>query len=423
MTTLSVTTHPAPWQKYALLGSLYITQYLGLSFFLTAVNAILRLQGVSPEQLNAIYLLGLFSILKILWAPLVDRINFRRLGHYRGWLLIMQSLLVVTLLLIGLFDFRRDLDIILALCVLAGLLAATQDIAADALSCRLLAPEERGLGNGIQVGGSLLGIVIGGGLVLRLYSSIGWFGSALLLAGVTAIPLVQLLFFHEPTDLTQRHVNPAARARFRDLLTFFGQPGMWRWLVLLIVYPLGVCTAYGLLTPLLVDAGRSRRQIDFSTNVVAPLLGFFSALVVGWLIYRFGRKPVMFAMALAMGSGLLLLLAPAFGSTTDLSINAGIGALSLLYSPALVVLSTVMMDNARPTSAGTDFTLQYCIFSLVQRTASGVGLTLANEFGYAAVIIGSSAAAFIATLIVALLYAPTTATKPVAPLGPGSSAG
>ena len=409
MTILPPTSAGAQRSKYALLASLYITQYLGFGFFFTALVAILRQQGVPLEQLSAIYILGLFWILKFLWAPLVDRISFGRLGRYRGWLIILQSLLVVTLVVIGLFDLTSQLSIILGLCMLVGLFSATQDIAADALSCCLLTPEERGLGNGIQVAGGLLGNIIGGGLMLMLYPTIGWFGSMLLLALGTAITLVQLWFFREPASIAEHHADHAARARFRDLLIFFGRPGMWRWLILLLIYPLGVSTAYGVVTPLLVDVGWSLERIGFSINIVGSLIGMLSAVAVGWLIRRFGRKPVMFGTALAMGFGLLLLLGPALGVTDDLTVAAAIGVLFLLYSPASAVVATVMMDNARPSAAGTDFTLQYCVYTLVGLVAGGAGLALAGAFGYPAVIIGSSLAAFIATLLVALLYTPAPA--------------
>jgi MFS family permease len=400
---------------YLLLGSLYITQYLGLGFFFTALVAILRQQGVPLEQLSAIYVLGLFWILKFLWAPLVDRVSFGRLGHYRGWLIVMQSLLVVTLIIMGFFDLGSQLGLILGLCMLVGLFSATQDIAADALSCCLLSPAERGIGNGIQVSGGLLGNVIGGGVVLMLYPSIGWFGSMLLLAAGTAITLVQLLFFREPATITERHIDHTEYVRFRDLLTFFGRPGMWRWLIILLIYPLGVSTAYGVITPLLVDAGWSLERIGFSVNIVGSVLGMGSAVAVGWLIRRFGRKPVMFGTALAMGGGLLLLLAPALGVTDNLTVWAAIGALFLLYSPASAVLGTVMMDNARPTAAGTDFTIQYCVYALVGFVAGGAGLGLAGTFGYPAVIVGSSLTAFLASALVALLYTPIRATLGGAP--------
>jgi len=188
---------------------------------------------------------------------------------------------------------------------------------------------------------------------------------------------------------------------------------MWRWLILLLIYPLGVSTASGLITPLLVDAGWSLERIGFSINIVGSLLGMLSAIVTGWMIRRLGRKPVMFGTALAMGFSLLLLLAPAIGVTNDFTVGAVIGALFLLYSPAAAVLSTVMMDNARPNAAGTDFTLQYCVYALIGFVAGGAGLGLAGVFGYPAVIVGTSVAAFVAALLVALLYAPTQAAARV----------
>ncbi len=42
-------------------------------------------------------------------------------------------------------------------------LAATQDVATDGLAVRLLWESDRGLGNGIQVGGYYLGQILGGG--------------------------------------------------------------------------------------------------------------------------------------------------------------------------------------------------------------------------------------------------------------------
>jgi hypothetical protein len=78
-----------------------------------------------------------------------------------------------------------------------------------------------------------------------------------------------------------------------------------------------------------------------------------------------------------------------------------------------------MMDNARLGAAGTDFTLQYCVFALVGFVAGGAGLALAGSFGYPAVIIGSSLSAFVAAGLVALLYTPiVSGNTPEEPLRP-----
>jgi MFS transporter, PAT family, beta-lactamase induction signal transducer AmpG len=165
-----------------------------------------------------------------------------------------------------------------------------------------------------------------------------------------------------------------------------------------------------------VDAGWSLERIGFSLNVVGSVVGLLGALACGWLIRRLGRKPVMFGSAIATGFGLLLLLAPALGVTDDLTVAVAIGVYFLLYSPVAAVLSTVMMDNARPTAAATDFTLQYCVYALIGFVAGGASLGLAGSFGYPAVIVGTSVATFVAALLIALLYTPaaTQADPPLA---------
>lgn len=92
---------PANW---ILIASLYVTQFLPVSFFFMGLPAILREQGRTLEEIGALYLLGFVWVFKILWAPLVDRVSFSRLGHYRGWLLAMQAAMIAMLVVIGQID-------------------------------------------------------------------------------------------------------------------------------------------------------------------------------------------------------------------------------------------------------------------------------------------------------------------------------
>lgn len=70
--------------RWALLGSLYVTQYFGPGFFLIALVAILRESGAALEMVSVVYLLGLVWALKFLWAPWVDRWQSRQIGHFRA---------------------------------------------------------------------------------------------------------------------------------------------------------------------------------------------------------------------------------------------------------------------------------------------------------------------------------------------------
>ena len=84
-----------PW---ALLTTLWVTQYVGIGFLTVGLVAILRADGVSLADLSLVSLLGLAWPLKLLWAPLLDRYGSRRLGHHRSWLLALQSAMVLALL-------------------------------------------------------------------------------------------------------------------------------------------------------------------------------------------------------------------------------------------------------------------------------------------------------------------------------------
>jgi len=73
-----------------LLAALYFVQGLPFGFQATVLPIYLRVNGVS---LTGIVLLGMLAapwLLKALWAPLVDRYWWPRLGRRKSWILPMQ---------------------------------------------------------------------------------------------------------------------------------------------------------------------------------------------------------------------------------------------------------------------------------------------------------------------------------------------
>lgn len=168
---LSGLSGPGRAQTFGLLGSLYLSGFLGAGFFLTGLLAILRDGGASLAQLGVVQALGLLWAAKFLWAPLVDRYGDRRRGHYRSWILLVQPALVVTLMLAAVVVADPVDDYPRLVVIIAGvlLLSATQDIATDALATQVVRAADRGIANGIQTAGGLLGNLIGSGAVLIVY--------------------------------------------------------------------------------------------------------------------------------------------------------------------------------------------------------------------------------------------------------------
>lgn len=183
---------------------------LGLAFIMMALPSILRKSGLGLDKISWIYALGMLWSINFLWAPLVDRFGSQKHGHYRSWLLILQTLLIMVMIGASFFIVPDQLHILAGFFVLITLFSATQDIAADALAVTILKSEERGLGNSIQASGNLIGGMIGGGVVLIVYQWCGWRGSMLALAAGTALPLISMLGHREqpaPADRRKEKVN------------------------------------------------------------------------------------------------------------------------------------------------------------------------------------------------------------------------
>lgn len=384
---------------WALLASLYTTQFLALGFFTVALVAILRQSGAPLERLGLVMSLGLVWAVKLLWAPLVDRFALSAVrGHYRGWLLATQSGMVAILLLLPALDPLGDFAAVFALCLGIAFLSGTQDIAIDALACRLLAPQERGLGNGIQMAGGLLGNLLGGGCVVMLYPRIGWAGSMVLLAAGTAVSLLQLLRFREP-DWPPGSLGTGRL--YARLWTFWQRPGGFGWLAMLLFFPLASGLAYGLTTPMMVDAGWSMEYVGFIASVAGSLLSGASALVAGWAVQRWGRQRALLGAALfqIIGNGAMLL--PALGWRGDAVLALAVCLYFLCYAPLGTVLGTLMMDWTGADSAATDYSLQYSLFMFVSMGSSALGPALAEHFGYSPVLLAAALAALLTTLLAA----------------------
>lgn len=384
---------PAVWW---LVGSLYTTQALALMFFVVAFVAILREQGASLDQVGMVYMLGMVWPFKFLWAPLVDAFGSRRYGHYRCWLLATQGTMVVVLAAMGRYDPLADFTIIYALCLVIALLSATQDIAADGLVCRLLPATERGLTNGLQIAGNLLGTLLGAGVVLMGYRYVGWSGSMLILAAVTAVTWMQLLAFREPQWLVQALTMGA---NLRRLWSFWREPGRWYWLAVLTLYPIGSSLVYAMIAPLLVDAGWSLDRIGLVLNVAGSAAGVVSAMAAGGLVRKVGRRNAMIGAAALQCVGIFAIWPLAAGQHGMSAATVAVVVYYLCYNPAAVVLALLMMDEASVASPATDYALQFSVNQFFAFGMISVGAMIAQRTGYAGMMWIAAGAGLVALVL------------------------
>ena len=140
----------------------------GLPLALTgqAMQAWLTVEGISLATIGFLSLVGLPYTFKFLWAPLMDRFELPALGRRRGWLVLTQGLLALSLLALASTSPHQALRAFALLAVAVAFMSASQDVVVDAYRTDLLPPAERGMGASLGVMGYRLAMILSGGIAM-----------------------------------------------------------------------------------------------------------------------------------------------------------------------------------------------------------------------------------------------------------------
>ncbi len=260
---------------------------LPLLLTLSLLQAWMKDSGVDLTVIGIFALVGLPYTLKFLWAPLFDRFTVPWLGRRRGWLFLIQLLLVLAIAGLGLTDPAHNPWLVAFAAFLVTFFSASQDIVVDAYRRENLADNELGLGSSMYVNGYRLGMLLasGGGLILAdhlSYSSVYLIMAAALLfsASVTLFAGEVAQQVATPRTLREAVIDP-----FVDY--FSRKDAVWI-LVFILLYKVGDTMASAMTTPFYLDIGFSKTQI----GTVVKLFGFWAtiigAMIGGITVLRLG---------------------------------------------------------------------------------------------------------------------------------------
>lgn len=387
--------HNSQTQRITLLTGLYLAQGLPFGFFSLALPVLLREAHWSLKALGFLQFLALPWGIKFLWAPALDH-----RGSRRGWLMFFQSSACLMALGLALMDLQTDSLILFVAVFLFNLIAASQDIVTDGLAVRLLGAQERGLANAIQVGAYRLGMILGGGLLLWIFSHTGWRTMFLGMAFMLALTILPVLSFKEPPRHTEPHKRPAGMALVLGWLHRALAPGMLTCFGLIFCYRFGDQILNSLLPPFLLDHGVSKSTIALMKGAVGSGTSLLGASVGGWLTYRLGRRHAMLAAGLSQAAGFGLYIAVAYGLGGEPLLWAATVLEGIVGTMATVALFTFMMDVSDPQHAGTDYTLLASVVVAVSSLGGLTGGFLGDFMGYAHTFVLATAMAVGGTLFV-----------------------
>jgi PAT family beta-lactamase induction signal transducer AmpG len=266
------------------------TSGMPLYVLIQLVPAWLKDGGVSLTEIGLFALVGIPYAWKFAWAPLMDRWIPPFLGRRRGWMLICQLALVLSIGTLGAFEPERSTWLIAWLAVALAFFSASQDVAVDAYRREILPDEELGLGNAIHVQAYRISGLVPGALALVLADILPWSTVFWITASFMAIGVVMTLAVTEPkselptgTGLREAILDP-----FVEYLTRRGWRGVLLVLGFMFLYKLGDNMATALATPFYLDIGFSMTQIGLVAKNAALWPAIFGGLAGGLLMIRLG---------------------------------------------------------------------------------------------------------------------------------------
>ena len=180
----------------------------------------LKEDGLSRSTIGWAGLIFAVYAFNYMWAPLIDRLQIpyltKKIGHRRGWIVLMQLSILICLTMWSIINPTDNLALVITIGLIIAVSSATQDITVDALRIEQIGEKENqsmAAGAAIAVVGWWSGYKLGGVIALftaEYFENIGvadyWQTTFLILGVVVILMNIGLMFVHEPisSDRSQK---------------------------------------------------------------------------------------------------------------------------------------------------------------------------------------------------------------------------
>lgn len=301
--------------KRNLFSTLLLGFSSGLPLALTSstLQAWFTVTGASLLAIGSLSLIGQPYVYKFLWAPLLDRWIPPLLGRRRGWIILIQLVLIIAIIGMALTNPHTSASLLITVAFLVAFLSASQDIAIDAYRTDILKPNERGLGTTLYSWGYRAAMLVSGALALALAEHIGWRSTYLLMAALIAIGLFGAWFGEEPSDEEEKHPPTSLYSAVVDpFKEFLNRKSPWLILLFIVLYKFGDALSISLTTPFLIRGlGFSLTTVAFVNKIVGFVASMLGLLAGGVLMARISlfRSLLYFGILQAVAILTLLKLA------------------------------------------------------------------------------------------------------------------
>ncbi|GBD95447.1 MAG TPA: MFS transporter [Nitrospirae bacterium] len=360
----------------------------GLPLLLTkgVLQAWMKKEGIDLSLIGLTNLLAIPYSIKFLWAPFLDRYSISFFGRRRGWLLIAQLALMLSIAAMGLSNPKNTPILLVLAALTVTFFSASQDIVVDAYRREDLADEELGLGSALYVLGYRTGMLLasGGGLIMADYVS---FNTVYLIIAACMLPaIITTLMTPEP------HITAIPKtireAVIDPLVEYFSRRGALWILAFILMYKIGDIMASNITTPFYMEMGFSLTEI----GAITKLLGFWAiiagASIGGVIMLRIGinRSLWVFGILQAISTAGFAVLARIGHSIPGLAAVIGFENLSAGMGTAAFMAFMASITNKKFTA--TQYALLTSFMAFGRDVLSAPTGFLAKHMGWENFFIG-----------------------------------
>ena len=330
--------------------------------------------------------IGLSYSLKFLWAPVLDGVTPSRLGRRRGWLLLIQPLMIAAALAMAFSDPVAAPVALVAAAVAVAFLSASQDVVIDAWRIETFPERVQGAALAAYIWGYRAALLVSGAGAIKLVDWLGWRGSLSTMAGLMGIGVLATLAAREPA------APPApARAGFAvrlrtavidPFLDFLQRPGAAPILAFVMLFKLGEALAHTMAVPFYRDMGFNRADVAFATGIPGLAASLLGAALGGWLVIRIGtgRALVITGFVQMASMALYFALAVSHGNTTILLAKITLENVAEAMADAAFI--TYLSSLCSTRFSATQYALLSSLAAVGLRTLGGLSGTIAERMGW-----------------------------------------
>lgn len=344
----------------------------------------LRDEGVSLAEIGLFSLIGIPYVWKFVWSPALDRFSFPFLGRRRGWMLVTQITLLVSIAAFGFIDPTMNIWSVAYLAAAVAFFSASQDIVIDAYRRELLSDQELGLGNSLNVQAYRVSGLIPGSLAFILADHMPWNTVFIIVAAFMFIGVGVTLCIKEAhiEHNAPKSIKDAVVLPFKDFINREGLKSALFILLFLVLYKLGDSMATALQTPFFIDMGFTKTEI----GVVAKSAGLI-AMMVGLAVGGIVMLKLSISRALWLFGFVQIISILGFAALAEIGNNVYALAFAMGFEYLGVGLGTAafvafMAKQTNPTFAATQFALFSALTALPRTFANASTGLIVEQIGW-----------------------------------------